>query len=294
MKDNRSLITRVMTRDGSARLILIDSTEIVRSAHKYHNTSKTMTAALGRCLTVTSMMGSLLKDKNDIITVKFNGDGPAGAVTCTADYAGNVKGYADDTSVELPPNSKGKLDVGGAIGRGTVYVIRDIGGGEPYVSLAPIISGEIAEDMTNYFATSEQTPTVCALGVRVDTEVNCTAAGGFLLQLMPGFDGELVDIIERNVSQMEPISAMMAKGFSASDIIDTVLKDIEYDVFDQIEVGYECDCGKERYAKALISLGKDELSEMYEEGKDIETKCKFCGRTYVFTKEEIKALLDEL
>lgn len=294
MESKNSLITRVMTKDGSARLILIDSTEIVRSARKYHNTSKTVTAALGRCLTITSMMGCLLKDKDNTVTLKFNGDGPAGAITCTADYTGDVRGYAENPDAELPPNSIGKLDVGGAIGKGTIYVIKDMGMGEPYVGLSPIITGEVAEDMTNYFASSEQTPTICALGVRLDTEINCTAAGGFLLQLMPGYDNAVVDQLEMNMKGLDSVSSMMIKGYSTEDIINAVLKNIEYDIFDSIEVSYRCNCSKEKYKKALLSLGKKELVEMYDEGKDIETQCRFCGGKYIFTKEEIKELIDSL
>ena len=181
-----SVIKRAISRDGGIRVIFCDSTAVVRRSCEIHHSSKTMTAVLGRALTATALMSCLLKDKDNTLTLQLRGDGPCGSVVCVGDYRGNVRGYADDVTVELPPNEFGKLDVGGAVGGGNMYIIKDLGMNEPYVGISPIVSGEIAEDITEYFATSEQTPTVCALGVRVDTDNMCYAAGGYLIQLMPG------------------------------------------------------------------------------------------------------------
>ena len=288
----KSYITRAMTCDGSARLFFTDTTAIVQEAHEIHGTSKTMTATLGRVLTATSLMGCMLKDKGNTLTLQFNGDGPAGSVVGVSDYAGNVRGYAQDPTVELPANSVGKLDVGGSIGRGNFYVSKDMGTGEPYTGLCNIVTGEIAEDITQYFAVSEQTPTVCALGVKCDPEINCVAAGGFILQLLPGADNSLIDILEKNISGIPPVSSIIEQnGEQAAQIVlDTVLNGIPYDVFDQYETEYRCNCSREAYEKALISLGSKELQDMIDEGKDIEMTCRFCSRRESFTVEELKTM----
>ena len=202
-----SLMTRAMTQDGMVRLFYADTTSIVQKAHTIHGTSKTMTAVLGRALTGASLMGTLLKDRESSVTLQFKGDGPAGTILCVSDYAGNVRGCAGDPTVELPPNEMGKLDVGGAVGRGTLYVMKDLGLKEPYIGMSPIVSGEIAEDITAYFASSEQIPTVCALGVRCNPDFSCKAAGGYLLQLMPGADESLIERVEKAVGALPPISA---------------------------------------------------------------------------------------
>lgn len=287
-------IVRAMTRDGSARLIFAETTEIVKEAHRLHHTSKTMTAVLGRCLTGAAMMGSLLKDAGDSLTLGFRGDGPAGTVTCVSDYMGNVRICAGDPTVELPPNAAGKLDVGGAIGKGTMYVAREFEHGEPYVGVAPIVSGEIAEDITSYYASSEQTPTVCALGVRCDTSCDCTASGGFLLQLLPGADEKMIALLERNVAEIVSISAMAGKPDSARVVMELIFRDIPYDVFDSYEIAYRCTCGRERYRKALLSLGRRELLGLLADRKPVETRCHFCGATYTFAPEEIEEMAESL
>lgn len=288
-----SYITRAVTKDGSARIIFADTTDIVKVARNTHHTSKTMTAALGRVLTATSIMGSLLKDKDNSITVQFKGDGPCGAVVCVADYKGNVRGYAENPEVELAPNSAGKLDVGGAIGRnGTLCVMKDMGFPEPYVGMCPIKTGEVAEDITEYFASSEQTPTVCALGVRVDKEINCTAAGGYLVQLLPMADENVISAIEKNITSIESVSAMIGKGLRADDIISRVFEGIEYETFDEFDIGYKCVCKREKYLRALITLSDADFESLKADGSPIEASCRFCNKKYVFSFDELKAQRD--
>ena len=289
----KSIIKRAITSDGSARIVFIDSTAIVRSACEKHGTSKTMTAVLGRALSAASLMGSLLKNKDDSLTLKLDGDGPAGTVICVSDYKGNVRGYAEDVTVELPPNAYGKLDVGGAVGGGTLYVIRDLGMNEPYIGASPIVSGEIAEDITEYFVNSEQTPTVCALGVRVNTDNMCFAAGGYLLQLMPGAYEETAITLENNITLMRPISELIAEGADGDDIIAAVMNGLEYEMFDEFDAEYLCTCDREKYLSALAGLAADDLDEILEKNEPIETKCRFCGETYVFTPDEVKAELEK-
>ncbi len=289
----QSTMIRAMTRDGAIRVLYAETTAIVNEAHRIHKTSKTMTAALGRALTGTSLLGSLLKDKDSSVTFQLKGDGPAGNIVCVSDYAGNVRGFATDPTVELPPNSKGKLDVGRAVGKGTLYVIKDLGFGEPYVGLSPIISGEIAEDLTAYFASSEQTPTVCALGVRTNPDNSCKAAGGYLVQLLPGADDELITKLETAVNKLPAVTNLVTECASNEEVIAKILEGFEYDIFDELDISYRCNCSKEKYSTALISLGRDELTEMYNDGKPIETVCHFCNAKYNFECDELAALIEE-
>lgn len=287
MSTNTSIITRAMTQDGSVRIVCTDSTAIVRDAQRIHSTCKTMTAALGRVLTVTSLMGSLLKDKTDALTIQFKGNGPAGTILCVSDYAGNVRGYAENPDAELPPNEKGKLDVGGAIGAGSLYVIRDLGVGEPYVGISPLVSGEVGDDISQYYVTSEQTPTVCALGVRVNTDFTPKAAGGFLLQLMPGADESLIPVLEKNVMEIGSVSRLIELGKTTEEIIAMAFEGIPYDIFDSFETEYRCSCSREKYQRALVSLGDSDIEELCADGKPVETQCRFCQKTYSFDMEEI-------
>lgn len=290
---NQSVIVRAMTRDGSARIVCADSSAIVQKAHTIHQTSKTMTSALGRCLTVTSLMGSLLKDKTDALTVQIKGDGPAGTVLCTSDYKGNVRGYAENPQVELPPNSAGKLNVGGAIGQGTLYVIRDFGTGEPYVGISNLVSGEIGEDISQYYVTSEQTPTVCALGVRANLDHSCKSAGGFLLQLLPGADPALIPQLEQNVTTLGSVSKLIELGKTPEEIIAMVFDGIPYDIFDEIDIDYLCNCNREKYKRALLGLSRDDLDSLIQEGTPVETECRFCRTKYVFPVDELIACQSE-
>ena len=288
-----SVIKRALSADGGIRVIFCDSTDIVRCSCEIHHISKTMTAVLGRALTATSLMSCLLKDSDNTLTLQIKGDGPCGTIICVGDYKGNVRGYADDMTVELPPNKFGKLDVGGVVGGGTLYVIKDMGMNEPYIGMSPIVSGEIAEDITQYFANSEQTPTVCALGVRVDQHNMCFASGGYLIQLMPGYTEEDVDRIEANVNMLESVSKMIADGKDGDEIISLLFDGIEYEMFDEFDIEYRCTCNRDKYLRALVSLGENDMNELRADGKPIETACLFCGKKYAFEIEEVDAAREE-
>jgi len=288
MENKKSIIKRAISADGGIRVIFCDSTAIVKRSCEIHHTSKTMTAVLGRALTATALMSCLLKDKDNTLTLQIRGDGPAGTIICVGDYMGNVRGYADDVSVELPPNDLGKLDVGGAVGGGSLYIIKDMGMNDPYVGVSPIVSGEIAEDITEYFANSEQTPTVCALGVRVDQDNMCFAAGGYLIQLMPGFDEKDVERLETNVNMAGSVSKLIADGADGDTIIDHLFQGIEYQMFDEFDIEYRCPCERDRYLRALVSLNEKDMNELLEAGEPVETSCRFCDKKYVFELAELK------
>lgn len=286
-------IVRYITEDGSAFIIAADTTDVVARAEQIHKTSAVNTAALGRLMTAASMMGDLLKGKDDSITLRLNGGGPAGSIIAVADSEGNARGYVQNPIVEIPLNDKGKLDVKGTVGtNGYLFVMKDIGLKEPYIGQTEIVSGEIAEDITNYFASSEQTPSVCALGVLVNPDLTVAAAGGFLIQLLPFCPDETITKIENAMADIEPVTTMLSSGMSIDDIAKTAMKGLEISKLDEGEISYKCNCSKERVEAALISTGRESLQEMIDAGEDTKVECHFCDKVYNFTPEDIKKLLE--
>lgn len=282
-----SRIVRAISADASVVCSAIDGTDIVAEIEKIHKTSAVVTAALGRLALGTSLMGFGLKDKDDSVSVKINGKGPVGSLVAVSDSFGNVKAYCDESVVELPLKPNGKLDVGAAVGLdGTITVVKDLGLKEPYVGQTELVSGEIAEDITNYFAVSEQVPTVCALGVLVNPDLTVKKAGGFLLQLLPFAPDDCIDAIEKNISAMPSVTTMLELGMTAENIAMRALEGLEPNVLDDFEVSYRCDCSRERTEKILMSLGKEDIASLAED-EVTEVKCNFCDRAYRFTREEI-------
>lgn len=287
-------LVRMISEDGTLYCLALDSTEMVREMQKIHNTSKVCSAALGRLITGASMMGVLLKGDKDTLTLKISGGGPASPVVAVANSKGRVKGYIGDSRVNLPLNNKGKLDVSGAIGKnGFLTVIKDLGMKEPYCAQTPILSGEVAEDITAYYATSEQTPTVCALGVLVDPQSEeVLLAGGFLIQLLPTAGEDTISLVEKSLEDIKPVTTMLADGLTPEEICKTVLSEFSMQLLDTQEVEYKCDCNTERVTRALIGAGADGLREMAED-EQTEVCCHFCNKKYVFSKEQILKLLKE-
>lgn len=283
---------RYITHDGSAVLNVLDSTDIVRYMEECHHTSATASAALGRVLTAASMMGYGLKGEDNTLTLMIRGDGPIGGITAVSDANGNVRGYCDEPLADLPEKSKGKLDVGGIVGSGSLYVVQDLGMDTPYVGQIELQTGEIAEDITAYYAYSEQIPTVCSLGVLVDTDLSIKKAGGFLLNLLPGADESCIDVIEDNIRDLPGVSFLLDSGMTPEDIAFKVLEGLEPDFLDSAEVSYKCNCSRERMERVLISLGKEELHRLIEEQEETEIVCHFCNSKYVFSSEELRLLAD--
>ena len=282
---------RCISVDGTLTVTAIDSTDIVNRAAEIHKTSAVTSAALGRLLTAASLMGSALKGKDDSLTIRINGKGPAGTVMAVSDSQGNVRGYVQQPVVELPLNKKGKLDVSGAVGTdGFVTVIKDLGLKDPYVGQTPIVSGEIAEDITAYFASSEQTPTVCALGVLVNPDLSIKAAGGFLVQLLPTAMDDTIEKVEKSIDGIESITTLISRGMTPEEICHHVLKLFEIEELDSANPEYKCYCSKERVEAALISTGKEELSQMAQDEQTV-VNCQFCDRKYVFTPQDIRKLI---
>ncbi|MEA5012208.1 MAG: Hsp33 family molecular chaperone HslO [Angelakisella sp.] len=283
---------RAIGKTGAAVCYALESTDMVDRAEKIHQTSAVVTAALGRLMTAASIMGAMLKGEDQSITLRITADGQTGSVIAVADARGNVKGYVMNPVVELPLNSFGKLDVAGAVGKnGNLYVIKDVGLKEPYIGLVPLVSGEIAEDITNYFATSEQIPTACGLGVLVNPDLTVKVAGGYIVQMLPGASEEDISIIEKNIQAMPPVTQMLSEGISIENIALRTLEGMSPKILDERSVEYRCDCTRERVEKALVSLGKDELVQMAEEDGKAEVCCHFCTKKYRFSKDEIFSLI---
>lgn len=282
---------RAISADGSAFCAVLDAKDIVSEIEKIHKTSAVVTAALGRLSIGASLMGYMLKGRDDSITLRIDADGLTGQLVAVADSMGNVKSTVNNPVVEIPLNSIGKLDVSGAVGKnGTLSVVKDLGLREPYVGVVPLVSGEIAEDIASYYASSEQIPTVCGLGVLVDTDLSVKSAGGFLIQLLPFADEKCIDRIEKNVSDMRPVSALLSEGVTPEEIADMLLDGLEPNELDSSSPVYKCDCSRKRTEKVLVSIGTAELESIANEGKDTEVCCHFCGKKYIFTPKEIAGL----
>ena len=288
-------LVRGMTMDSFVKAVAIRSTDLVRRGAQIHNTAPNATAAFGRALTAASMMGNMQKVENGSMTMQIKGGGPIGSIVCVSDPIGNVRGYVYEPNVPLVEKFPGKLDVGATVGTdGTLTIIRDLQMKEPYVGSVPLVSGEIGDDVTAYFAHSEQTPTACALGVLVDTDLSVKVAGGYLIQLLPGAPDEVIDAVEAGIKRAGSVTTMLEQGMTPEDILGQVLGDLGVVFMETTEVSYKCYCDRDRVTSALISLGKKELEEIAQEGKTFPISCQFCDTIYEFTPEDVKELLASL
>lgn len=284
-------IVRATAADHQIRAFAATTRETVEMARRYHNTSPVATAALGRLLTAGAMMGAMMKGEQDLLTLQVRGDGPLGGITVTADAAAHVKGYVRNPEVLIHANAKGKLDVGGAVGHGMLSVIRDMGLKEPYIGQCELQTGEIGDDLTYYFATSEQVPSSVGLGVLLDVGNTVRQAGGFILQLMPFAPDEIVDRLETKLAGVHSVTAMLDSGMTPEQILEELLGEFGLEINDTIGTQYRCDCSRARIEKALISIGKKDLEEMIRDGEPIEMGCQFCGKKYQVTVQELRELL---
>ena len=286
-------LIRAISQDGSVMAMAIRSTDIAAKIEEIHRTSAVVTAALGRLSTAASMMGLMLKGEGDSLTLRVDADGPAGTLIAVADSEGCIKSYVQNPVVELPLNAKGKLDVAGAVGRnGYLRVIKDLGLKEPYSGQVPLVSGELAEDVTEYFAVSEQTPTVCALGVLVNPDLTVRAAGGFLVQLLPFADESAISTLERNIQDIPSVSSMIDSGMEPEEILQKVMDGLDPQILDEYHPVYRCDCSRERVERAVISLGRQQLDQLIQEDHGTELCCHFCGKKYTFTEDELRQIRD--
>lgn len=283
-------MVRATAADAQIRAFAITSRELVEYARSAHNLSPVVTAALGRLMTGGVMMGGMLKGEKDMLTLQINGSGPVHGLTVTADSKGNVKGYADNPQAMMPPNSAGKLDVGGVIGLGTLTVMKDMGLKEPYSSTIELKTGEIGDDLTYYFAASEQVPSCVALGVLMEKNNTVAQAGGFIIQLMPFTDENVINRLERKLKEIPPVTAMLAGGSTPEQILMTVLDGFGVEITDTMPARFFCNCSKERVEKVLVSLGRKDLQELIDEGKEVELNCHFCNTNYRFCVEELKRI----
>ncbi|NMM64051.1 Hsp33 family molecular chaperone HslO [Clostridium sp. P21] len=290
MKDK---LVRAVASNGDIRIIAATTTELVNEGVKIHKCAPTAAAALGRMLTAGSLMGSMLKSKNDTLTLKISGGGEAKAIVVTSYSDARVKGYIGNPLVDLPANSRGKLDVGGAVGKnGDLVVIRDMGLREPYIGQVPIRTGEIGDDLAYYFTVSEQTPSAVGLGVLVDTDLSIKAAGGFIIQMMPEANELTADLVTYRLQEIPSITEMITKGMNIEEILNYIFEGMDLKILESTTPYYKCDCSKEKVEKALISIGLKDLQEIYDEGKDEELNCNFCNKSYVFKHDDIGKLIE--
>lgn len=284
-------IVRATAANAGIRAFAVTGAELVEKARKAHNTSPVVTAALGRLMLGGVMMGAMLKGENDLLTLQISGDGPIKGMTVTADARGHVKGYAIEPQVMLPPNAAGKLDVGGAVGSGVLRVIQDMGLKEPYVGQTVLQTGEIAEDLTYYFATSQQVPSCVGLGVLMEKDNTVKQAGGFIIQLMPFTEDEVISRLEENIKKFPSVTSVLNEGKTAEEMLGILLDGLDMEITDTMPAQFYCNCDKKRVEKAIISIGKKDIEEMIAENKDIEVNCHFCNTSYTFTVEELKEML---
>lgn len=284
-------MVRATAAGAQIRAFAVTSGELVEAARAAHDTSPVVTAALGRLMTGALMMGSMLKGEKDILTLQIRGEGPVHGITATADAAGHVKGYADQPQAMMPPNRVGKLDVGGVIGAGVLHVMKDMGLKEPYASTVALQTGEVGDDLTYYFAVSEQVPSVVALGVLMNRNNTVRQAGGFIIQLMPFTPEEVISRLEEKLKEITSVTELLEEGNAPEEILEIVLGEFGLEITDRIPVAFRCDCSRARVEKVLLSLGRKELQELVDEGKEVELHCHFCNKRYVFPVEEVERLM---
>lgn len=287
MKD---YIVRATAADNQVRAFAATTRDLVETARAHHNTSPVATAALGRLLTAGALMGSMMKNDSDMLTLQIRGDGPLGGITVTADSHANVKGYVNNPDVMLPPKN-GKLDVGGAVGIGLLQVIKDMGLKEPYVGQTILVSSEIAEDLTYYFANSEQVPSSVGLGVLMEKDNTVKCAGGFIIQLMPFAEEQTISQIEENLKNVTSVTKLLEEGLTPEELLERLLGNLGLEITDTMDTRFYCNCSKERVEQAVVSIGKKDIQEMIDDGKDIEVKCHFCNTAYHYTIEDLKRII---
>ena len=289
------ILTKAVTKDGYMRIYAVTSRKTVETARKIHNTTPVVTAALGRTLTAGILMGGMMKEEDGDITLQLKGGGPAGLILAVAKHDGMVKGYVENPDADLPLNNIGKLDVGGVVGRsGYLSVVKDLKMKEPYIGKVPIQTGEIGDDIAFYYAQSEQVPSVVALGVLVDTDFSVKAAGGFIVQVMPDCDELSLARLEKSIRGLKSVTALLEDGMNCGDIIKYIMEGFEIDILENKEVGYKCDCSRERTYRAIKSLGKDEINAIIEEDGGAEVNCHFCSKAYLFAREDLENMIKEI
>ncbi len=286
-------ILRAIAADGGIRAFFANTKEMVQEAFEIHKTSPVVSAALGRTLTAAAIMGSMLKSESDIITISIRGDGPIGGITVTADSKARVKGYVFNSMVDIPLKANGKLDVSTALGEGNMNIIKDIGLKDPYVGQIPLVSGEIAEDLTYYYAKSEQVPSSIALGVLVDVDYSIKQSGGFFIQLMPDADID-IEMLEKNIAKLPPITTLLEEGKTGEEILEMVLSGYDVKILEKIETAYYCNCSRERVEKALISIGLLDLNQILKEDKKANLHCHFCNKEYLFDENDLSTIIESL